>query len=284
MNRKDMLNGQTWRWVDHSSSGLHFHPLQSFAFDDTFCVSTGRGASPVMRAWVHSPTIVLGIQDSRLPYAAEGVRFLENQGYQVIVRNSGGLAVVLDEDIFNLSFIFQEDKKFSIHSGYDFMWEIARLLFADAPGPVEAFEVKGSYCPGDYDLSINGKKFAGISQRRIRGGVAVQLYMAARGSGSERASLLKDFYEHAVQEEPTKFWWPRITPQTMASLSEIYGKTIAVNHILYRLLTTVKAEGADIQPSELSPDELEHFDIFFQRVTERNDKALFRTMEEQNQE
>ena len=52
---------------------------------------------------------------------------------------------------------------------------------------IEAREIVGSYCPGSYDLSIKGKKFAGISQRRIRKGVAVQIYLCVNGSGSERA-------------------------------------------------------------------------------------------------
>ena len=51
------------------------------------------GLSPVTaRSWVHHDTIVLGIQDTRLPYLQEGISLLEEAGYQAIVRNSGGLA------------------------------------------------------------------------------------------------------------------------------------------------------------------------------------------------
>ncbi|MFD2707162.1 lipoate--protein ligase family protein [Salibacterium lacus] len=274
MNMSNMFHEIRWRWIDHSSSGLHFNPLQSFAYDDTFCVSAGTGVGPVMRAWVHSPVVVLGIQDSRLPSAADGIAFLEEQGYQVIVRNSGGLAVVLDQGVFNLSFIFKENKQFSIHSGYDLMWEAVRRMFPDAPASIDAYEVKGSYCPGDYDLSINGLKFAGISQRRIRGGAAVQIYMAVHGSGAERARLLEQFYERAVQGEPSKFEWPRIDPHVMASLSELYKETFTINDILFRMLTTVKKEGALIEESLLDPDEQERFHMYYDRVVERNNKAL----------
>ena len=49
----------------------------------------------MVRTWVHQHTVILGIHDSRLPYLHDGIRFLtEEQGY-AIVRNSGGLGVVL---------------------------------------------------------------------------------------------------------------------------------------------------------------------------------------------
>ncbi|RSL29877.1 lipoate--protein ligase family protein [Salibacterium salarium] len=275
MNVKEMFLNQTWRWIDHSSSGLQFNPLQSFALDDTFCASVGEGSSAsIMRAWVHSPTIVLGIQDTRLPYAADGIQDLEEEGYRVIVRNSGGLAVVLDEGIFNLSFIFKENKKFSIHSGYDLIWEVIRLIFPDAPGTIEAYEVRGSYCPGDYDLSINGKKFAGISQRRIRGGAAVQIYLAVTDSGAERAEVLRRFYKTASKGEGARFTPPQIEPQVMSSLTELFGEGMEINDVLYRLLTTVKNEGAMIEPSSLHQEELPRFDSFFHRVVERHNKAI----------
>ena len=73
-------------------------------------------------------------------------------------------------------------------------------MFADFEVEIEAREIVGSYCPGSYDLSIAGKKFAGISQRRIRNGVAVQIYLCVSGSGQERAQLIKDFYKRLSQE------------------------------------------------------------------------------------
>ncbi|WP_100400442.1 lipoate--protein ligase family protein [Bacillus sp. FJAT-44742] len=277
------IRNQSWRWIDHSSSGLQFNALQSFAMDDTLCTSTGEGKSPsVLRAWVHSPTIVLGIQDSRLPSVQAGIHYLKDQGYDVIVRNSGGLAVVLDEGILNLSVIMTEKKKFTIDYGYDMMWKLIQEVFADSPGKIEAYEVEGSYCPGSYDLSINGQKFAGISQRRIRGGAAVQIYLCMTGSGGKRASLLKNFYDRAAAGGKPKFFWPKIKPEVMASLSELYGNEITVNEVLYRLLTFFQNNGAHLQTSQLTNEEIHLFDYQVQRVTERNKKALERNKDISN--
>ena len=119
--------------------------------------------------------------------------FKENN-FNVIVRNSGGLAVVLDEGVLNVSLLFQETEKgIDIDLGYDTMWHLIQEMLKDYDVTIEAKEIVGSYCPGSYDLSIRDQKFAGISQRRIRGGVAVQIYLCATGSGSERAALVRDF-------------------------------------------------------------------------------------------
>ena len=87
---------------------------------------------------------------------------------------------------------------------------------------------------GSYDLSIRDRKFAGISQRRIRGGVAVKFIFVL--SGSERATLVRDFYNLAIQGEETRFTYPEIVPSTMASLSELLNETITVQDLMMRLL------------------------------------------------
>lgn len=126
--------------------------------------------------------------------------FLKQNNFNVIVRNSGGLAVVLDEGVLNVSLLFQETEKgIDIDLGYDTMWHLIKEMLKDYDVTIEAKEIVGSYCPGSYDLSIRDQKFAGISQRRIRGGVAVQIYLCATGSGSERAALVRDFYNLAIQ-------------------------------------------------------------------------------------
>ena len=155
----DLLVQEQWRMIDQSMSALYTSALQSFGMDDTLCASVGAGMVPATaRAWVHHNTIVLGIQDIKAPFLGEGIQFLKEQGYDVIVRNSGGLAVVLDEGVLNLSLIFPEkDKGIDINRGYDAMWELVKSMFAEFHQEIEAREIVGSYCPGSYDLSINGR-------------------------------------------------------------------------------------------------------------------------------
>lgn len=51
------------------------------------------------------------------------------------------------------------------------MVELMKRMLKSYEAKIEAYEIEGSYCPGSYDLSIGGKKFAGISQRRLRAGL-----------------------------------------------------------------------------------------------------------------
>ncbi|MEH7115833.1 lipoate--protein ligase family protein [Neobacillus vireti] len=269
-----LLRQHEWRIIDQSAIGIHFQALQSFGTDDTLCASVGAKEAPATaRTWVHHNTIVLGIQDTRLPFLQDGIQFLVNEGYQPIVRNSGGLAVVLDEGVLNISLIFPEAAKgIDINRGYDVMWQLIQQMFADFPQAIEAREIVGSYCPGSYDLSIGGKKFAGISQRRLKRGVAVQIYLCVNGSGAKRAELVQKFYQYAKKEAETKFVYPEVVPEVMASLSELFGVELTIADAMLRLLKQLKVNSDYLYAGQLNEFELGLFPGYYQRVVDRNEK------------
>lgn len=273
---KDFLTQKTWRYIDQSVSGIGRSPLESFAADDTLCHLIGAGISPAtVRTWVHSASVVMGIQDHRLPYVQAGMDLLEERGYHPIVRNSGGLAVVLDEGVLNISIVISEKEgHIDINTGYDMMVDLIKALFPEIAACIEAYEIVGSYCPGSYDLSVDGKKFAGIAQRRIRGGIAVQIYLSVEGSGGERAELIRDFYERALQQEPTKFEYPKVCPEVMASLSEIIGQSLTVQEVNARLQQFLYTHSDELRMGPFVEDEMEQYMYYLKRVFERNKKLL----------
>ncbi|MCA0971072.1 lipoate--protein ligase family protein [Halobacillus litoralis] len=270
-----LLHPTSYRFIDQSNLGPTFNALQSFATDDALSISVGEGSSPTTaRLWVHHDTIVLGIPDARLPYIQEGVDYLKSEGYKVIVRNSGGLAVVLDEGVLNLSLIFPNSDGVNIHEGYDAMVDFIHVLFEDLTKDIEAYEITRSYCPGTYDLSIDGKKFAGISQRRVKNGSAVQIYLDVTGSGSERAQLLKTFYEVSRKGEETRFTYPDIDPSVMASLNELLGTTLSVSDVRDRILRKLYDLSGHIVTDPLEGTEITNFEKRFEQMIKRNEKAL----------
>lgn len=264
-----------WRFWDQSISAKNRSALESFAADDLLCELVGSGKShSAVRTWVHDDTVVLGIQDHRLPHIQKGIDYLKSCGYQPIVRNSGGLAVVLDAGVLNISLVISEkEHAIDISAGYDLMLELVQLLFPEAD--IDAYEIVGSYCPGSYDLSIGGRKFAGISQRRIRKGIAVQVYLCIEGSGAERAELIRNFYEQGLSGEQTKFTYPDIKPEVMASLSELLGRDITVQEVVLDLYELLGSPA----PQPLQPEETELYGFYLKRVLERNEKMLPRTLE-----
>ena len=271
-----LLNQAKWRIIDQTALGMHFGALQSFGMDDTLCEAVGSGKShATARAWVHNQTMVLGIQDTKLPNLQAGLNYLENQQYTYIVRNSGGLAVILDEGVLNLTLVFPEiEKRIDINRGYEAMWHLIKTMFADFPLEIEAGEINGSYCPGSFDLSIKGKKFAGISQRRIKKAVAVQIYLCVTNSGAKRAELVKQFYTFAKNGHSAKFIFPDINPEVMASLSELLGVKLTITEVMCRFLQALKRTSGQLYSGTLTDEELPLLSYYYQRVAERNQKML----------
>ncbi|WP_107947570.1 lipoate--protein ligase family protein [Lysinibacillus parviboronicapiens] len=274
MNR--FLQQPIWRFYDQSISMKYNSPLESFATDDTLCQLVGQLQSPpTIRTWVHDAAVVLGIQDHRLPYVQQGMKVLEARGYHPIVRNSGGLAVALDTGVLNISIVLSEQTEaLSIDAGYDVMVALVKALFPEAADKIEAYEIVGSYCPGSYDLSIQGKKFAGISQRRLRQGVAVQIYLCIEGSGAKRAALIRDFYEVSLQGEETKFAYPQIVPSVMASLSELVDASLTVDTVVIRLQQILHDLAHEVHMEPFHDEELTLYSFYLQRVLQRNAKML----------
>lgn len=272
----DFLTQKTWRFMDQSISGLDRSPLESFAADDTLCHLVGQQQSPLtVRTWVHRSAVVLGIQDHRLPYVQAGMDLLEQRGYTPIVRNSGGLAVVLDEGIMNVSIVLNEAVgRIDINEGYDIMVAFIKGIFPEFADEIEAYEIVGSYCPGSYDLSVNGKKFAGIAQRRIRGGIAVQIYLSVDRTGGERAELIRDFYNIARQNEETKFDYPNVRPEVMVSISEIMGQPITVTDVNTRIQQFLYQHCETLRMGPFEQDEMEQYTFYLKRIFERNQKLL----------
>lgn len=225
-----------------------------------------------LRFWVHNQTVVLGTQDTRLAHIHEAVAFLEKQNNRVIVRNSGGLAVYLDEGVLNISLIFPGKADFSIDDGYEQMVTLIRTMFPELL--IETGEVIGSYCPGSYDLSINGRKIAGISQRRIRGGIAVQIYLCVSGSGPMRANYIKKMYDLAVQESEPNFDYPRIQPEVMASINELTGSHYSVQDVVELAKEASQHLGMNLEESTLSPEEELLFESQLERVIDRHNRCL----------
>lgn len=274
---KEIIHHPTFRYMDQSDKKNFYNEpisaLTSFAIDDTLALSVGNGESaPTIRLWVHQNTVVLGIPDARLPFIEEGVGLLSQRGYHAVVRNSGGLAVALDEGVLNISLVLPDVKNLSIHVCYEAMVSFIQYMLADLTDKIEAYEIVGSYCPGDYDLSINGKKFAGISQRRVKDGAAIQIYLDVEGHGKERAALIRDFYEVGLKGVETNFTFPEVIPETMASLSELLPRKITMDEMKQRVHSTLKELSENIVTAEFSDHELENFQKRVDQMKKRNEK------------
>lgn len=272
---KNFFYSRNWRFIDQSLSAKDRSPLESFAMDDTLCHITGQNlGKPTIRTWVHNHSVVLGIQDHRLPFIEEGMELLQTAGYTPIVRNSGGLAVVLDCGVMNVSIVVSDDKKISIDQGFEQMVNLIKMIFPEVADKIEAYEIVGSYCPGTYDLSIGGQKFAGISQRRMKNGIAVQIYLCVEGSGSARAQLIKQFYDSSLKDGETKFTYPDVEPHVMASLEELIDQPITVAEVNTRIQHLLLDWHNELDSTPLQQHEIELYTFYLERIFKRNESLL----------
>lgn len=196
--------------------------LYPFALDELLCRKTGQGGPSICHIWRHPRGFVMGLRDSRLPGAADARRWLESEGWSTAVRNSGGAAVPLDLGIINISLILPKPiaASFHFHDDFERMYGLIRHALKETGCRVDKGEVQGAYCPGDFDLSINGFKFCGIAQRRQTQAYIVQAFIVAEGSGQERASLVRSFYERAANRAGAGVY-PEVTDESTASLEQL---------------------------------------------------------------
>lgn len=269
-------NQKAFRFLDHSKSETIFNvpntAMASFAIDDAIATAVGNNiASATVRMWVHEPTIVLGIPDSRLPYIEEGIQFIKRNNMNAVIRNSGGLAVFLDHGVLNMSLIVPNNRHVNIHDGYHMMYRFIQEVFSEYTDDIKAFEIEGSYCPGDYDLSIGGIKFAGISQRRVRNGVAIQIYLDIEGNSHERAAIVREFYQISKKNIATKHIYPDINPDVMGTISELLGIPFTVNMIIDRIKQLLIKDYHLISDS-LTEEERGTFFRRLEQMKQRNEK------------
>lgn len=189
--------------IDRTGGGYEADILLPFAVDELLCKAVGEGRRPAIHLWRHPSALVLGLRDRRLPNAALAMNELRESGRQVAVRNSGGAAVPLDPGVVNVSVILPNPQRsLDFHPDFQYMVDLVRGGLRQYGLRMDTGEIQGAYCPGDYDLSIGGRKFCGIAQRRQTKAFIVQGFIVAEGSGEQRAKLVRDFYRNAASAKP----------------------------------------------------------------------------------
>jgi octanoyl-[GcvH]:protein N-octanoyltransferase len=224
-----------------------------FALEEKWCRALTLDSTPILHIWRHPRAFVMGLRDSRMPHALEAKSGLIEQGYATAVRNSGGLAVPLDTGVLNISLLKPKaTHELSYEQDFEWMVDLLSQVMKQFGVNVKPGEIQGSFCPGKYDMSIAGKKFCGIAQRRLSQSISVQAFLMVEGIGQERAQIAEQFYRIASgtnwQEDPsfTQMGFPKIDKHVMASVSELIGTSISISQFLAQMWTVFEQNGVDI--------------------------------------
>ncbi|MCC3379147.1 biotin/lipoate A/B protein ligase family protein [Paenibacillus farraposensis] len=215
------------QWYEAPLTDTRMDVLSPLAWEELACRQVGKGAAPVMHLWRHPSALVIGHRDRRLPYAPQAMERMRSAGISVCVRPSGGAAVMLDRGVLNLSLILPNPQRaISLHEDFRLMAGLIAEALAPWSAEAQTGEITGSFCPGDYDVSVRGRKFCGIAQRRQAKAYIITAFVMIEGSGTERAQAVQRFYAAAAGDTPADMHqpdYPRVNPATMGSLAELAG-------------------------------------------------------------
>lgn len=277
LQKKDFLTNQSYVIYDSDTMPFKNQTISHFALSDSLTTFIGkRQHKAAIHFWSTNQLVIIGMMDTKLPHLSDGLAVLTANQQAYIVRNSGGLAVASDPGILNFSLIFSEEltNRITIDEGYDFMFRLVSETFKEYSKPIEAYEISDSYCPGDFDLSINGKKIAGIAQRRIKNGVAIMIYLSVTGDQNKRAQLLQDFYTAGLQDEQVKWHFPKINPAVMGTLEELLGVKLTVQNVKEKIIQTLQERHCTFEIGEYTPEILSLYEESKQKMIDRNLQML----------
>ncbi|WNC12453.1 lipoate--protein ligase family protein [Brevibacillus brevis] len=230
---------QPFQWMD--SGTYQDSPLEPLVRDEALAAGMrDQESSPVIHLWVYDQGLYLGRRDARLPHLENALRSFGQEGFGCVLRSSGGACVPLDAGVVNVACLLP-DTAISIDSFFSFVADLLRVGLRDY-GTLEFGEVAGSYCAGEYDFSLHGKKIGGMAQRRTRFGSILQLCINVderpRGEWMERFYALAGLEEMEENHKPI----PRIDGTTVGSIAGLTGKPVTVDDVKARLLATIREE------------------------------------------
>jgi lipoate-protein ligase A len=160
---------------------------------------------PRAHLWQAPQCLVVTRKDVRLPRYQAACEQLASEGWPVHVRDSGGTAVPHGAGILNMSILLPRT---TTDLGHYYRLLGAPLLALLGEYSLEGNYdfVPGSFCDGQYNLVIGGRKVTGTAQRWLApgqdhgGAVLAQAMLLVAGDVDEGTRMASRFYELAGGE------------------------------------------------------------------------------------
>jgi lipoate-protein ligase A len=174
------------------------HPEDGFGLQQAVLEEVAAGSrAPAALLWTSSRYIGATHPETRLPGFGEAVRLAGEDGFPVLVRNSGGGAVAANEGSISFSLTFPvEDLRHGMYERYVEGADLVVAALRKLGVETETGEVEGEFCPGAYSLrsgGYSGTKIAGLAQRVTRRAARVEALVLVTKT-AELRSVLELFY------------------------------------------------------------------------------------------
>ena len=211
--------------LDHPEDGLG---LQQAILERVSADMTG----PTALLWTSSPYVGATRPETRMSSFQAAADFVENAGFPVLVRNSGGGAVAANEGSLSFSLTFPvTDLRHGLFERYAEGVEFIVAALARVGVEAEGGAVEGEFCPGEHSVrsgGLSGTKHAGLAQRVTRRAARLEaLVLVTQTAGL--VPVLSGFYRtlglpfrpESVADTSTTV--PEMTDALVAEVRERYG-------------------------------------------------------------
>lgn len=174
------------------------NPADGFGLQQAILEEVAAGErGPAALIWSSSPYVGATRPETRLAGFAEAARSVEDLGFPVLVRNSGGGAVAANRGSLSFSLTMPvENLRHGLYERYaggvDLVASALRRVGVEAEGG----EVEGEFCPGAYSVRSGGwrgVKHAGLAQRVTRRAARLEALVLVEDTGPVRGALAR-FY------------------------------------------------------------------------------------------
>ncbi|WP_348686062.1 lipoyl protein ligase domain-containing protein [Aeromonas bestiarum] len=180
-------------------------PAQILAQEQRWLRDCARDGQPSAHLWQAPQCLIVTRKDMRLPRYQAACEQLAAEGWPVYVRDSGGTAVPHGAGILNLSLLLPRTTTDLAHY-YHLLGAPLLTLLAEFGLEGNYDFVPGSFCDGQYNLVIGGRKITGTAQRWLapgqdhNGAVLAQAMLLVAGDVDEGTRMASRFYELAGGE------------------------------------------------------------------------------------
>jgi lipoate-protein ligase A len=140
--------------------------------------AVAHGAPAAARLWRMTNALIVPARVASLPGFADASATSAARDWPVLVRATGGAPVAQFSGMLNIALAYRiaADQPWSIDDAYRHLAQILSGALEPLGLAAVTGEIADAFCPGRYDLSLQGRKIAGLAQRRKRavsGGQAI---------------------------------------------------------------------------------------------------------------
>ena len=155
--------------------------------------------------WRAPSALIIGRKDTRLGHFSDAANRLWAEGWPVVIRRSGGGACPVSRGTLQIALARIALPQTTIDAAYIELTNIIRSVLESYGLKVEIREEPSAFCPGRYDMSVNGRKVAGLSQhwRRCNGRMTATTAatLIVENDTEEIARIVNLFYLTAGSKE-----------------------------------------------------------------------------------